>query len=289
MVQFIRVACAMAAITVMSNAAWAQSTPVKEPAMPAPLEAMAKEGAQLRYMGNEAGLDAWIAIQNGQEQYFYVTPDREYVLLGLLFDKTGKMITLQQVATLQQKGDNVLDVLKAEKPAEIASVTDNVKEGDIAKVLKSPSEQLYSDLEGSNWVRLGKQEAPYIYMFIDPQCPYCHDFMKSLRKDIEGGKIQVRMIPVGFRDETRAQAALLLALPDPEARWFRHLDDDKEALPVTPGINEQGVERNMAIMQSWKLNVTPLTVYRARDEKVKIVQGRAKDVSTLLGDVKPAM
>lgn len=289
MVQFIRVACAMAAITVMSNPAWAQSTPVKEPAMPAPLEAMAKEGAQLRYMGNEAGLDAWIAIQNGQEQYFYVTPDREYVLLGLLFDKTGKMITLQQVATLQQQGDNVLDVLKAEKPAEIASVTDNVKEGDIAKVLKSPSEQLYSDLEGSNWVRLGNQAAPHIYMFIDPQCPYCHDFMKSLRKDIEGGKIQVRMIPVGFRDETRAQAALLLALPDPEARWFRHLDDDKEALPVTPGINEQGVERNMAIMQSWKLNVTPLTVYRARDEKVKIVQGRAKDVSTLLGDVKPAM
>lgn len=289
MVQFIRVACAMAAITVMSNTVWAQSTPVKEPAMPAPLEAMAKEGAQLRYMGNEAGLDAWIAIQNGQEQYFYVTPDREYVLLGLLFDKTGKMITLQQVATLQQQGDNVLDVLKAEKPAEIASVTDNVKEGDIAKVLKSPSEQLYSDLEGSNWVRLGNQAAPHIYMFIDPQCPYCHDFMKSLRKDIEGGKIQVRMIPVGFRDETRAQAALLLALPDPEARWFRHLDDDKEALPVTPGINEQGVERNMAIMQSWKLNVTPLTVYRARDEKVKIVQGRAKDVSTLLGDVKPAM
>lgn len=269
------------AIVVMTSPAWA------DPQLPAPLETMAKEGAQIRYMGNAAGLDGWIAMQNGQEQYFYVTPDREYMLLGLLFDKTGKMITLQQVGELQKQGGPVLDILKAEPSGKGASVADGLpKEDAILKSLKSSSEQFYADIESANSVPLGSSAAPALYMFIDPQCPYCHEFMKTLRPDILAGKLQVRMIPVGFKDDTRAQAALLLAVPNAQDRWFRHLDGDKEALPVTPGINEQGVERNMAIMQSWKLNVTPLSVYRARDGKVKIVQGRAKDLKALLNDIK---
>jgi thiol:disulfide interchange protein DsbG len=285
-----RFALALLAAVIMSTQAMAQTDLPKEPPLPAPLETMAKEGAQLRYMGNEGGLDAWMAIQNGQEQYFYVTPDREFVLLGMLFDKSGKMITLQQVSKLQKSGDPVLDVLKANVSTPDASVTDQLPktEGDIAKALKTPSEQLFADVESSNWKALGKDTAPVMYMFIDPQCPYCHEFMKTLRKDIEAGNVQVRMIPVGFRDETRAQAALLLAVPNAQERWFRHLDGDKDALPVTPGVNEQGVERNMAIMQSWKLNVTPLSMYRAKDGKIKIVQGRAKDLKALLADLQPA-
>lgn len=289
MTHFARLCLAFLSLVIMSSPAIAQTGAGQEPALPAPLETMAKEGAQLRYMGQVAGLDSWIAIQNGQEQYFYVTPDREYVLLGLLFDKTGKMITLQQVSALQQQSDAVLDVLKAEQKPAVESVTKNLAgEQEIAnKVLKSPSEQLFADVEGANWVRLGQETAPYFYMFIDPQCPYCHEFMKTLRPDIEGGRVQVRMIPVGFKDDTRAQAALLLAIPAPQERWFRHLDGDTEALPVTPGVNEQGVERNMSVMQSWKLNVTPLSLYRSRDGSVKIVQGRAKDVKALMSDLHP--
>lgn len=288
MFQRSRLVLALFATFVMSTEAMAQTDLPRQPPLPAPLEAMAKEGAQLRYMGNDGGLDGWMAIQNGQEQYFYVTPDREYVLLGMLFDKSGKMITLQQVSKLQKDGDPVLDILKAQTPDPKASVTDNLpKEGDIAKSLKSPSEQLFADIESSNWKALGKDTAPILYMFIDPQCPYCHEFMKTLRKDIDGGNIQVRMIPVGFHgDSARAQAALLLAVPNAQERWFRHIDGDKDALPPTPGVNEQGVERNMAIMQSWKLDVTPLSIYRAKDGKIKIIQGRAKDMKALLADLQ---
>lgn len=270
-------------------AAVIMSTPAlaADPQMPAPLETLAKEGAQVRFLGTQGGLDGWIAMQNGQEQYFYVTPDREYLLLGLLFDKTGKMITLAQVSELQKQGGPVLDILKAEPSTKGVSVADGIpKKDEIVKSLKNSSEQMYADIEGANWVALGQPDAPLIYMIIDPQCPYCHEFMKTLRPEILAGKIQVRMIPVGFKDDTRAQAALLLAVPNAQDRWFKHLDGDTAALPVTPGINEQGVERNMAIMQSWKLNVTPLSFYRARDNKIKIIQGRAKDLKALLGDLR---
>ncbi len=272
---------------VMSTPSWAQETVKKEPPMPAPLEALATEGAQVRYMGNEAGLDGWIAIQEGQEQYFYVTPDREYVLLGLLFDKNGKMVTLRQVGALQKASGASLDILKAEPPKpQTGSVMDSLNKEDMTKAMKSPSEQLFADIEASNWVALGQPTAPVIYTFMDPQCPHCHNLMKDLRKDyIDKGLLQVRMIPVGFKDDTKAQAALLLAVPNAQERWYRHLDGDTESLPVTTGINEQGIERNLSIMQGWKLNVTPLSIYRAKDGSVKVIQGRARDLKAMIADL----
>jgi thiol:disulfide interchange protein DsbG len=258
----------------------------KVPPLPAPLENMVKDGAQVRYLGKQYGMEGWIAILRGQEQYFYVTPDREAFLMGLMFNKDGKMVTLNQVQKLQLEEGETLDAFAS--PAEVEpSPFEAIASGEVDKAFKTPAEQLFADIEGSNWVRVGQPDAPVVYSFIDPQCPYCHEFIKDLRGDyLTNGMVQVRMIPVGFRDETRAQAAFLLSVPSPQDRWFRHLDGDESALPVSSSINQQGVQKNLAIMQSWKLNVTPLSVYRAKNGEVKIVQGRPKDLPAMLADIK---
>ena len=41
----------------------------------------------------------------------------------------------------------------------------------------------------------------------------------------------------------------------------------------------------MAVMQSWKLSVTPLIVYRAKNGKVKIIRGMPKDLEALIKDL----
>ncbi len=258
----------------------------KDPPLPAPLQNLASQGAQLRYLGRDGGLDGWIAIQNGQEQYFYVTPDQESFVLGLQFDKDGKVITLRQVQKLQKEsGSEVLDSLAGGlKPG-----ADAPGKAPVDKAFKTPSEQLYSDLESSNWIPLGSKNAPYIYMLIDPQCPYCKKLLGELRANyISNSLVQVRIVPVGFRPETMAQAAFLLAAPNPQELFFKHLDGDEKALPVSPDINEQGVQKNLAIMQSWKLTATPTTVYRSKTGQVKLMQGLAKDIPGLIGDLGAA-
>jgi thiol:disulfide interchange protein DsbG len=121
---------------------------------------------------------------------------------------------------------------------------------------------------------------------MDPQCPHCHSFMQDLREGyIDSGLIQVRMIPVGFREETLAQASFLLASPDAQERWFKHLDGDKTALPAKQNINTQGVQMNLSLMQSWDFSVTPLTAYRDKAGKVKIIRGRASDLTRILADL----
>ena len=261
----------------------------KEPVMPAPIKTLVEQGAQVRYLGQHNGLDGWITIKAGQEQYFYVTADGKSMIMGLLFDSDGKLVTLRQVKALQEKSGDVLDLFTVKTPEEQTAATavpDRYKQSTLPQ-FKTPAEQLFDDVTNSNWIQLGKEDAPVIYSFMDPQCPHCHSFMTDLKANyIDNGLVQVRLIPVGFlKPESKSEAAVLLAAPDPEARWYRHMAGDAAALPPTEGINEQGVERNMAIMQSWKLDATPITVYRAKDGSVKIVQGRAQKMSGLIADL----
>lgn len=251
------------------------------PALPPAIQTLVDQGAQIRYLGRDFGLEGWVAIKNGQEQYFYVIPGQDAFVSGVLVDGKGKVVTIEQVARLRQQGDDLLDKLSssvAETPEKIAQAQEKYE-------FKTPSEKLYYDMEGSNWIPVGQAGAPMMYAFIDPNCHHCHGMMEELKALIEKGEAQVRIIPVGMSEQSRAQAAFLLAAPDPASVFWRHLGGEKEALPVRTEINQQGVERNLAVMQSWKFNVTPMVVYRGKDNTVKIVKGRPKDIEALIKDL----
>lgn len=261
------------------------------PEVPEPLKALEEKGAQLRFLGTENGMDGWIAIYQGQEQYYYITPDKKAFVTGLMFAEDGRPITVEQVRQLQVQNGGVLDLLAEapEKTPEQRTADNAPKSVSEALNRKTPGERMFADVENSNWVRLGRENAPVIYSFVDPQCPHCHKFLTDLRKDyIEKGLIQVRIIPVGFQQGSLAQASFLLAAPDAEERFYRHLDGDKEALPAKSDVSGQAIQKNMALMQAWKFNVTPLTVYRSRTGEVKIVRGVAKDIPGLIADLPGA-
>lgn len=254
------------------------------PTMPPALQLLEEKGAQSRYLGKDHGLDGWIVVYQGQEQYYYVTPDGQGFLMGLLFDKDGNIVTVKQVSELQKQSDEVLDFLTVDKPD--PSLATEMQKTNEAFTYKTPAERMFAEVENSNWIGFGQENAPVIYSFMDPQCPHCHEFMNDLRKAyLDNGLVQIRMIPVGFREETLAQAAFLLAAPDSKERFFKHLDGDETAIPAKNDINTQGIQKNLALMQAWKFDVTPMTVYRDRAGKIKIIRGRASAMSDILADL----
>lgn len=266
----------------LSAPLYAQSnTDTLLPKMPDLIQNLANEGAQVRFLGKDGGVDGWIAIKNGQEQYFYVLPNGNFVS-GILFDAKGKALTMTQIRRLREQNGELLDALTTDTPTATSAKSAN----DAKKYeFKTPSEQLYYDLENSNWFPVGQAGTPLFYSFIDPQCAYCHDMVIAMKPYVESGKAQLRIIPVGFRDETQAQAAYLMATPSPAKILWRYLEGEKDALPASPEISKQGVQRNLAIMQSWKLNSTPLIVYRGKDGKIKIIRGMPKNIKALLSDL----
>lgn len=271
----------ISACTMMgSTASFAQDNTLL-PKLPAPIQNLANEGAQVRFLGKDFGVEGWIAIKNGQEQYFYVLPNNGGFISGILFNEKGQAVTIEQVSRLRaQNGGELLDLLATDAPSRVKDATKAEK-----YEFKTPSEQLFWDIENSNWIPVGQAGTPVFYSFIDPQCPHCHTMMTDMRQHIGAGRVQVRLIPVGFKEETRAQAAFLLATPAPAQTWWRHMDGDQSALPAKKEINLQGVQRNLSIMQSWKLKVTPLIIYRGKDNKVKIIRGKVKDIEALISDL----
>ncbi len=272
----------MAIVCVISApASFAQDDTIL-PTLPEPLQNLANQGAQVRFLGKDHGVEGWIAIKGGQEQYFYVLPNDGGFISGILFDAKGQAVTIKQVDRLRsQSGGKLLDMLAADKP--LSKVTDATETNKYE--FKTPSEQLFSDVENSNWFSVGQAGTPVFYSFIDPQCPHCHEMMKGIREHIEAGRIQVRLIPIGLKEESRAQAAFLLATPAPDKVWWKHMDGDKNALPAKREINQQGVQKNLSVMQSWKLDATPFLVYRGKDKKVKMIRGKPKDIEALIADL----
>jgi thiol:disulfide interchange protein DsbG len=263
---------------------FAQSKDATIPDVPEALQALAERGAQMRYLGSEHGLQGWIAIYQGQEQYYYVTPDKKAFVTGLMFAQDGRPITIDQVRELQAQGGPALDLLaEAEAPAEVQTPPPTIAE---AARAQTPAERMFKDVENSNWITLGQSSAPVVYSFIDPQCPHCHEFLKEAKPGyLDSGLLQIRIVPVGFQESSLAQASFLLAAPDGAAKLYQHLAGDTNALPAKSDISTQAVQKNMALMQAWKFNVTPLTVYRAASGEVKIVRGKPKDLPGLLADL----
>lgn len=273
-------------LSMVSPLAFAQSKSAI-PDVPEALQALSERGAQMRYLGREHGMDGWIAIYQGQEQYYYITQDGKAFVTGLMFGSDGRPVTIEQVQKLQSQSGDVLDLLAqgaapAQAPTQAPTISETLN-------AKSPAERMFADIENSNTVRLGSANAPVIYSFVDPQCPHCHKFITELKKDyIETGLVQVRLIPVGFQQGSLAQAAVLLASPDAEERFYKHLDGDQTALPAKSDISTQAIQKNMALMQAWKFNVTPLTVYRSASGEIKIIRGVTKDIPGMIADLPQA-
>ncbi len=253
------------------------------PDVPKVLQALADRGAQFRYLGTEHGMDGWIAIYQGQEQYYYITQDKKAFVTGLMFGEDGTPVTIDQVKTLQAASGDALDLLAEDKAPETVQ-KDSILQ---AAEVKTPAERMFADVESSNWLKLGSDTAPVIYSFVDPNCPHCHDFINDVRKKgyLDKDVLQIRIVPVGFMEGSLPQAAFLLAAPDAKDRYFKHLDGDKEALPAKSDISTQAVQKNMALMQAWKFSVTPLTVYRSKSGEIKIVRGRVKDLGAVIADL----
>ncbi|MBL8640021.1 MAG: thioredoxin fold domain-containing protein [Alphaproteobacteria bacterium] len=305
------VAGGMSADPISSTTAQASSSTVAGhpdwPPLPAPLETMVAQGAQIRYLGRQFALDGWVTIKDGQEQYFYVTADGQALLMGILFNNKGDVVTLQQINALRDKEGPALDRLagyaapppqeKYQEQAAAAQNSANMTGGttgsnpqDILKnAAKSKAEQFYMAAESANWVEIGQKSAPLVYMFMDTECVHCHDFLNDFRKSgyLDKGMVRLRLIPVGVINEKSApEAAMLLASPDPQKALYDHLDGNPAALSATAQTNIQGVDRNLAILQDWKIDSTPLSVYKDMNGKIKILQGRPKDVKNLVAELR---
>lgn len=289
---FILLAAAFTGLLMISHvSATAQnSSGSEEPSLPQSIEGLVDKGAQVKYLGKAHGMDGWIMIHKGQEQYIYVTPDKKAFLSGLLFSEDGTPLTVKQVQNLKETGRaGIIDKILSRQKARDLPDTLIENRQRLEKTQDNPAENLMRDVREGNWVVFGDKAAPAVYAFIDPTCPHCHNFVNKLRNGyLDKGALQLRVLPVSRADkkEIFQKAAFILVSPDPETDFYTYLDGQESALPADGDLNTQAVQQNMAIMQKWGLDAIPFIIYRDGNGEVKIIRGEVSSPEILVRDIK---
>ena len=122
--------------------------------LPAAIKAVEGRGAKV--VGSfdaPGGLKGYAARYNGQGLALYLTADGEHVLIGTLLDAKGEDLTKEPLERL---------------------------------VYQPLGQEMWQQLQDSTWIADGDDKAPrVVYMFSDPNCPYCNMFWRQARPWVE--------------------------------------------------------------------------------------------------------
>lgn len=235
------------------------SLPALAQPWPAPIRNIQEQGVTIvKQFAAPGGMTGFAARAGGRPLALYLTPDGEHVIVGTLLDAEGKNLS---------------------KPVLDAAVT------------KPDRQSAWPQLEDAHWVADGQADAPRkIYVFTDPNCPYCHKFYAAARPWVEAGKVQLRHILVGIiKPSSPAKAAAILAADEPSAALSRHEANYKRGgitpLDDIPSALRQKVMANNTLMSSLGIRGTPGLFYRTGDGEIGVKQGlpQGNDLNEIMG------
>ena len=215
--------------------------------LPEAIKAVEARGAEVvGRFDAPGGLKGYAARYNGQGMALYLTPDGEHVLIGSLLDANGEDLT----------------------------------RGQLEKLVYEPlAKEMWTRMQDSSWIADGKADAPRIvYMFSDPNCPYCNMFWKQARPWVDSGKVQLRHIMVGMlRADSAGKSAALLSAKDPQAALNEHEAAGKasklKALEKIPAELEEQLTANLMLMGELGAQATPAIFYLDDNGRLQQHQG----------------
>ncbi len=271
---------------------------------------LVKGGGKLYFIGERSGMPGWFIIKDGQVQIIYLSPDRQTALIGGMFSVQGENVTTPQISALVEKNAEVKALLSGTAqqqrevynagaqdgagsvPAGEQSVETASKRGasinGLPSASLSPGERLMQDLKAAAGVTMGQNESAELIMVAAPGCPNCKKTWLELRDSVRDNKIQMRLIPVYNStggDELRV-AAQLLKTANPLDAWNRYVDGDTAALAGEPDdMARRAVVSNLNLVAKWNIQGYPYLVYRGKDGRIKIVQGKPERMAAVLTDL----
>lgn len=177
-------------------------------------------------------------------------------------------------------------------PSAIAAETESAQSRADARQRSATS--MLADIQQAAWIRDGKS-THVIYVFFDPNCPYCHKVFEMLRPQVQSGAVELRWVPIGKLMLTSlGKAAALLEDKDPTAALYRNERDFSRETGAFGGIEEEPLPRedtirrlnaNHALLRRSGNDAVPALLYRTKDGKANLVVG-APPAATLDAIVK---
>ena len=211
-------------------------------------------GGRVHDLGDRGGVRGVLASlgeEDGDDrmQVFYVAPDGEHAVAGVLFRGTLNVTGVQLAQWRQERArrdaaveEGATDVSTGSRrpaPAPVEIVpgpTASVGGGDT-----DAAPWLVSGVDGSVFTeraktavrfRVGLPDTPVLYMVADPQCPFCHEAWRRLRPLVMDGELAVEVILIAGLTGSDAIARTILTRDDPGAAWLSGEGSTSKEVPT---------------------------------------------------------
>ncbi|MEW9150461.1 thiol:disulfide interchange protein DsbG [Acinetobacter indicus] len=196
-------------------------------------------------------MTGWAGHMQQSPATVFISNDQKYYIIGDLHNAKGENLTIKALET-------------------------HVKDAVLDDVWKS--------LENSTWIQDGQKDAPRIvYVFSDPNCPYCHTFWQKARPWVKAGKVQLRHIQVAvIRDESSGQVATMLMAKNPQQVFTSYnANKGQNKLKITKNIPADiaaKIDANQELMAKYGFFATPSMVWKNQQGEFKSAQGMTEDL-----------
>ena len=215
--------------------------------LPAPIKQIEAKGAKIiGKFDAPSGLTGYAAQYQNRGMALYLTADGKHVIAGNLYDAQGN----------------------------------DLSTAPLEKLVYAPmAKEVWAKMENSSWIQDGDKNAPRIvYLFSDPNCPYCNMFWEQARPWVKAGKVQLRHIMVGIiREDSPGKSAALLAAKDPMQALHDHEKAGKastlKALGSIPADVQAKLDANMQLMTELDVAATPAIFYLDEQGNLQQQQG----------------
>ena len=224
------------------------------------LRRIASKGAELFDLGMQHGLQTIFARNAANFQVFYLAPDGQAAVGGVMWDAAGQNVTRAQVAPI----DGAIPTVTIGAPVTAAASAKAAQQ-----IAAQPAKSALKTAESTIFGTVGVATAPRLYMFIDPLCSFSVKAMDQLRPYIAAGKLQLAVIPLAVldhEDQGRSTIAAkgLLSLPAGQivTAW-----QNQRTTPLPPALPDAAARlaQNMIAAETLRLRGTPTLVWRKAD------------------------
>jgi thiol:disulfide interchange protein DsbG len=154
------------------------------------------------------------------------------------------------------------------------------------------AESMLADIKQTTWISEGKG-AQVIYIFFDPNCPYCHRLFVNTRSWVKQGKLELRWIPVGILMTTsEGKAIAILQADDPLAAFYKNEEHYDKGGAIEEDLGSPEVEKklkaNESLLARTHFGAVPVMLFRDQTGVARLITGSPPKtrLMNLLGIVK---
>lgn len=148
--------------------------------------------------------------------------------------------------------------------------------------MERAAESMLVDIQQASWVQDGNSKH-VIYVYFDPNCPYCRRVYDGLRTQVEFGDVELRWIPVAILTTTSpGKAAAILEAKDPAAALRENEEHFSTETGTLGGIEEElmprkdtvaRLDRNLALLRRSGRDNVPALLFRDARHQARFIVG----------------